>query len=60
METRDNAESVQAKQGQENATDHTQNSLAVADGQTTGEVPAHNREDLPAAGHSGGQRTGGA
>jgi hypothetical protein len=24
------------------------------------QVPAHNREDLPAAGHSGGQRTGGA
>jgi hypothetical protein len=60
MEARDDAVSVQAKQGQENATDRAQNSLAVADGQTAGAVPAHNREDLSAAGQSDGQTTGGA
>lgn len=60
MEARDEAESVRAKQGQENATDRTQNSMAVADGQSTAASSAHNREDLSAAGHSGGQREGGA
>lgn len=60
MEARDEAESARAIQGQENATDRTQNSMAVADRQSTVASSAHNREDLSAAGHSGGQGEGGA
>ncbi len=60
MEARDNAASTKAEQAGENPTDRTQNSMAVADGQRATGVPAHNREDLSAAGQSGSKAAGGA